>query len=54
MKKSIAKCSYYRRKNAAAQTEEFIDESRRYVEYFPKEAINYFGFGFRKFAYKTL
>ena len=32
---------------------EFIDESRRYAEYFPKEVINYFGFGFRKFAYRN-
>ena len=30
-----------------------VDESRRYAEYFPKEAINYFGFGFRKFAYRN-
>ena len=30
-----------------------VDESKRYAEYFPKEAINYFGYGFRKFAYRN-
>ena len=30
-----------------------VDESTRYAEYFPKEAINYFGFGFRKFTYRN-
>ena len=30
-----------------------LDESKRYAEYFPKQAIKYFGFGFRKFAYQN-
>ena len=30
-----------------------LDESKRYAEYFPKQAIKYFGFGFRKFTYQN-
>ena len=30
-----------------------LDESKRYAEYFPKQAIKNFGFGFRKLAYQN-
>jgi len=39
--------------NAKRAKGNFIDDTRRYIEYFPKESIDYFEDGIHKFIYKS-